>query len=170
MSWLSDIFSGGTSGVLTGAGTFAKDLREAITGKTITDPAVMAELAMKAQALEQASEQAKLHYSEEMSKAQTAINQVEAASSNLFVSGWRPAVGWVCVLGLGYCFLLKPLLPWTVGVISAVAGHPTAIAAMPDVPMGDLIVLLGGMLGLGVMRSVDKFNRVTGPPGDKGNT
>lgn len=171
MSWVSEIFAGGTAGVLQGAGSFAKDIREAITGKTITDPGVMAEIALKAEQLKLAAEQAQLNYTVEMSKAQTAINQVEAANTSLFVSGWRPAVGWCCVLGLAYVFLLKPLLPWTVGVISAIIGHPTAIAAMPEVPMGDLIVLLGGMLGLGVMRSVDKYNRVTGiSPGDKGNS
>ena len=169
MSWVSDIFAGGTAGVLQGAGSFAKDIREAITGKTITDPAVMAEIELKAEQLKLAADQAVMTYQAEMTKAQTAINAVEAASTNLFVSGWRPAVGWVCVLGLAYVFILKPLLPWTVGVISAMVGHPTAIAARPDAPMGDLIVLLGGMLGLGAMRSVDKYNRVTGPPGDKGN-
>ena len=26
------------------------------------------------------------------------INKIEAASSSTFVSGWRPAIGWVCAL------------------------------------------------------------------------
>lgn len=176
MSWISDIFAGGTAGVLTGAGSFAKDIREAITGKTIVDPGVMAEIALKAQALEQAAVQAKLDFEKtlaaleaDVAKGQIAINQVEAASSSLFVAGWRPAVGWVCVSGLAYVFIAKPLLPWIVGIVSAAIGHPTAIAALPEAPMGDLIVLLGGMLGLGTLRTIDKYNRVTGPPGDKGN-
>lgn len=176
MSWVSDVFAGGTSGVLTGAAKFATSIREAITGKTITDPAVMAEIALKADQLVIAADQAKMDYETKIAaleadvkKGQMAINQVEAASSSLFVAGWRPAVGWVCVSGLAYVFVVKPILPWLVGVISAIVGHPTAIAAMPEAPMGDLIILLGGMLGLGTMRSIDKFNRVTGPPGDKGN-
>lgn len=169
MSWVSDIFSGGTEGVLKGAGSFAKDIREAITGKTITDPAVMAEIALKADQLALAAEQTELTYVAEMSKGQTAINALEAQSTNLFVSGWRPAVGWVCVGGLGYTFLFKPLFPWFVQVISLLGNYKTVIPPLPEVPMGDLVILLGGMLGLAVARSVDKYNRVTGPPGDKGN-
>lgn len=176
MSWLSEIFAGGTSGVLTGAGTFAKDLREAITGKTITDPGVMAEIALKAQALEQAATAAQLEYEKtiaaleaDVHKGQMAINQVEASSSSLFVSGWRPAVGWVCTLGLFYTFLLRPLMPWMIGVAATVVGHPVAVASLPGIDISELIVLLMGMLGLTVARSIDKYNRVTGPPGDKGN-
>ena len=39
-------------------------------------------------------------------------NEIKAASSNLFVSGWRPAVGWVGVLGLAYQFLGYPFMQW----------------------------------------------------------
>ena len=31
--------------------------------------------------------------------AQTDINKVEAASSSLFIAGWRPFIGWGC----GFC-------------------------------------------------------------------
>jgi hypothetical protein len=44
--------------------------------------------------------------------AQVDVNKIEAASSNLFVSGWRPAVGWVGVLGLGHQFLGHSLMKW----------------------------------------------------------
>jgi hypothetical protein len=33
-------------------------------------------------------------------EAQTQVNKVEAANPNLFVSGWRPAAGWVCTLAM----------------------------------------------------------------------
>ena len=36
----------------------------------------------------------------------------EAQSGSLFIGGWRPAVGWVCVLGLAYQFLAFPMLAW----------------------------------------------------------
>ena len=45
----------------------------------------------------------------EIAKAQIEVNKAEAGSSSLFVSGWRPAVGWVCVSGLGFNFLVVPL-------------------------------------------------------------
>lgn len=175
MSWVSDIFSGGTAGVLQGAGSFAKAVREAITGKTIIDPAVMAEIALKADQLALAADQAKMDYETKMAtleadikRGQIAINQVEASSSSLFVAGWRPAVGWVCVTGLAYTFLLRPLLPWIIGVAATVVGHPVAVAQLPGIEISELIVLLMGMLGLTVARSIDKYNKVTGPPNNQG--
>ena len=39
-------------------------------------------------------------HAQELAKAQLEINKVEAAHKSLFVSGWRPAVGWCCVLGM----------------------------------------------------------------------
>jgi hypothetical protein len=163
LSFISDLFKGGTAGVFEGAGTFAKNIREAITGQTIVSPDKQAEILLNAQALEASAEKARLDFVQEMAKAQTAINALEAQNSNLFVSGWRPAVGWVCVAGLFYTFLLKPLLPWAINVL-----HISIVGVLPDVPMADLIVLLSGMLGLSIMRSVDKYNGVTGLPNNKG--
>jgi len=84
---------------------------------------------------------------------QLEINKVEAASPSLFVSGWRPATGWICNLGLLYQFLLRPLLTWG----AVVVGHPNPA---PDLDMGTLMVLLTGMLGFGGLRSFDKQNGV----------
>jgi len=47
---------------------------------------------------------------------QREINRVEAASASLFVAGWRPAIGWVCALALGFQYLVRPLLAWAGGV------------------------------------------------------
>lgn len=87
---------------------------------------------------------------QELLKGQLEINKIEAASDSLFKSGWRPAVGWTCVIALFYQFLMRPLLPW----LSAVAGHP-----MPEMPdLGEnLWELMFGMLGLGGMRSFEKI-------------
>ena len=48
---------------------------------------------------EQAMELLKM--AQRQADGQMEINKEEARSASLFVSGWRPAVGWVCVLGLG---------------------------------------------------------------------
>jgi hypothetical protein len=85
--------------------------------------------------------------------AQTKINEVEAANPNVFVSGWRPAAGWVCVMGLFYTFFGQPLLGWLSGYLG--------IAVPPNIDTGDLFILLGGMLGLGGMRSFEKLNGVS---------
>jgi hypothetical protein len=84
--------------------------------------------------------------------AQTEINKVEAANPNVFVSGWRPAAGWICVLGMAYTFFVQPLLGWASGYFG--------IPLPPNIDTSDLFILLGGMLGLGGLRSFEKFNGV----------
>jgi hypothetical protein len=76
-----------------------------------------------------------------------ATNLEEAKHPSVFVAGWRPAVGWVCTVGLAYEFLLQPLAAW----ISAIAAVPTP----PTLDTQSLITLLGGMLGLGIARTVE---------------
>ncbi len=90
-------------------------------------------------------ESLKVHMASEM--AVHATNQEEAKHPSVFVAGWRPAVGWICASGLGYSFLLQPLLAW----LSTVA----AVPAPPELDVGHLIGLLGGMLGLGGLRTYE---------------
>jgi hypothetical protein len=84
-------------------------------------------------------------------QGQIQTNIAEAANAHVFVSGWRPYIGWICGTGLGYEFLLRPLLTFGAGLF-----HFTTVA--PNIDMGDLIILLTGMLGFGAMRSFDKSN------------
>ena len=156
MSIVSELIAGGAAGLFQGIGSFAKSIREAITGESILDPNKRAELLLNAQALEAASVKAKMDYDQAISTAQNAVNALEAQSKSLFVAGWRPAVGWVCVLGLFYTFLLKPLFPWFSAIISNLAGVAPVVPALPEVPTADLLVLLGGMLGLGGLRTYEK--------------
>jgi hypothetical protein len=158
MSFFTDLIAGGAAGLFSAAGSFAKDLRAAITGESVIDPNKRAELLQQAAALEAAAEKAKMDYDVQMAKAQTAINEIEAKSTSKFVAGWRPATGWICVCGLGYTFLLKPLLPWLIAVGALVVGKTAPVPVLPEVPMGDLIVLLMGMLGLGTLRTVEKMD------------
>ena len=46
----------------------------------------------------------------EQNIAQTEVNKVEAGHASVFVSGWRPAIGWIGVLALSYQFILYPIL------------------------------------------------------------
>lgn len=156
MSIISDIFSGGAEGVLKGVGGLAKDIRTAITG----DEPLSADQKLKLSEMASALEVAALAADVEVVKGQTAINMEEAKSDSLFKSGWRPAVGWVCVAGLLFTFVIKPLLPWSVQVSCLLFGYVSALPPMPDIPMGDLITLLVGMLGLGGMRTFEKLRGV----------
>jgi hypothetical protein len=81
----------------------------------------------------------------QIAAAQSTTNTAEAASSNLFVAGWRPFIGWVCGFGFVYS-IVQPML------------H------LPPVDLSNIIAILGGMLGLGTMRTVEK---VTGVPTSK---
>ncbi len=83
--------------------------------------------------------------------AQIAVNQTEATHRTIFVAGWRPAVGWVCVAVLAYNWILRPLF----NDMLTLAGHP-----LPDldVDLLEVIALLGSMLGIGAMRTIDKAN------------
>ena len=84
---------------------------------------------------------------------QMKINEIEAANPSLFVSGWRPAVGWVCTIGLTMQFLVAPLVTWT----SLVLGFTLIL---PPIDMTTLVTMLGGILGLGAMRTTEKINGV----------
>lgn len=86
---------------------------------------------------------------------QRAINLVEAASGSLFVAGWRPAIGWVCALALGFQYLVRPLLTWAQGVWWP--GLP-ALPGLDDA----LWQLMFGMLGMGGLRTLEKVK--TGKP------
>lgn len=84
----------------------------------------------------------------EAAKAQAEVNLKEAESPSLFIAGWRPAVGWMCVFGLGYQYILWPFLDWGTSL--------AAVASPPTLSTGELMPLILGMLGLGGMRSFEK--------------
>ena len=158
MSFFTELLAGGAAGLFKGLGELAKDIRTAITGETPLDPNQRADILMKMAALEAAAAQAAAEYDRVQMEGQIAVQKLEAASQDPYVTRWRPSVGWVCVLGLFYTFLLKPLLPFIFECGALITGRDvSSVPILPEVPMGDLIVLLAGMLGLGTMRSVEKI-------------
>jgi len=92
--------------------------------------------------------------------AQVEINKIEAGSSSLFVSGWRPAVGWVGVLGLVYQFLGYPLMQWGWAFGQGYDIIPKGLNPPPDLDVEQLMTLLAGLLGFGGMRSFEKHKGV----------
>jgi hypothetical protein len=76
------------------------------------------------------------------------INKIEAQHRTIFVAGWRPFIGWVCGIALAYNFVLRDLLIWFIG--------PEQVP--PALQMEHLMTVLIGMLGLGGMRTFEKFN------------
>ena len=93
------------------------------------------------------AEKAQLAAAVQLVNGQLDINKAEATNPSWFVAGWRPYIGWICGTGLGYQFLVYPIL----------------IAFIPKIQqldMGTLLTLLLGMLGLGGLRTYEKVKDV----------
>ena len=86
--------------------------------------------------------------------AQTDINKEEAKSASLFVSGWRPFVGWIC----GSAFALHYLIIPIANFILVATGNKEVILSFD---MQTLLTLLMGLLGLGGYRTYEKVQGVT---------
>ena len=82
--------------------------------------------------------------------AQIAVNTEEAKSTNWFVAGWRPFVGWVCGFGLAYVSVIEPIIRFIAKVGYGYTG------AFPVIDTNLTMQVLLGMLGMGAMRSVEK--------------
>ena len=94
-------------------------------------------------------------HAQEALLAQLEINRAEAASGSFFKGGWRPAVGWVCAIAFAYHFVLKDLIVF--GATFAGAELPE----LPDFDMSTLLTVLGGMLGIGGLRTYEKQKGIT---------
>ena len=89
---------------------------------------------------------------QDLMKAQIEVNKVEAASSNLFVSGWRPFIGWTCGLGMFGNFITIPFSNFVLALIGI-------DIVIPLVPLETMMPVLMGMLGVGAMRSYEKTRK-----------
>jgi hypothetical protein len=96
-------------------------------GEKLSHEQIMAKLAMQPQML------------------QVELNKVEAAHRSIFVAGWRPALGWVCAIGLGYAFIVEPVLTMFT-------------ERTPQSPTDIMLELVLAMLGLGALRTVEKLS------------
>lgn len=87
--------------------------------------------------------------------AQLAVNQAEASSGSMWVGGWRPGCGWVCVAAMALNFIIIPMFGPVIEAYTAVSMAPLA--------MGEMMPILLGMLGLGTMRTFEKQQGVAKP-------
>jgi hypothetical protein len=124
-----------------------------ILDKVIPDPEARAKAQLDLLRLQQEGQFKELDAQLQVNLAQAEINKIEAASQSGYQAGWRPLAGYVCVAGLAYEFLLRPLLPWALNVYGADA------PALPSLD-GVLFELMFGMLGLGTLRTADRWKRM----------
>ena len=118
-----------------------------LLGKVIKDKDKAAALAHEIATM---SEQ----HHQELMKGQLEINKIEAAHASIFVSGWRPALGWVCTLGMFGNFITIPFSNFVLALVEV-------DVVIPLVPLETMMPVLMGMLGLGAMRSYEKKNSVS---------
>jgi len=86
-------------------------------------------------------------------QGQLDINKAEASNPSVLVSGWRPALGWVCVAACAWNWIGLP-----VAVFSASAlGHTLNLSPADISQMWPILL---GMLGLGGLRTVEKIQGV----------
>lgn len=122
-------------GILESVGKLAGDL--------ITTDKELAELALRAQELDQ-----------KLDLAQIDVNKAEAASASVFVAGWRPFIGWVCGAACAWNWLGLPLSSF----LLAACGHPVNFT---PADLSEMWPLLLGMLGIGGLRTFEKVKGVT---------
>lgn len=84
---------------------------------------------------------------------QIQVNMKEAEHGSVFVAGWRPFIGWVCGVALAVRFLILPVLE----AICIMSGYPIVL---PEINMTELMAILGGILGLGGMRTYERLKGV----------
>jgi hypothetical protein len=89
----------------------------------------------------------------QLALAQIKVNEEEAKSENLFKSGWRPAIGWICVFGLAYNFVIYNILLWVINIYQL---NVTPPALMSDI----LMELVFALLGLGSLRTFEKIKGI----------
>ena len=91
---------------------------------------------------------------QELALAQIEVNKAEAGSTSIFKGGWRPFIGWTCGMAFSYHFVLQPLLIFVLVAL----GKP--VPELPKFEMDALMTVLFGMLGLGGLRTFEKFKGV----------
>jgi len=126
--------------------TAAFELGGKLIDKLFTSPKDKIEAFQKLRELEQSGDLAAM-------TNQIEVNKIEAASSNFFVAGWRPFIGWICGSALAVQLVVGPTATW----IAQVVQHPITLPVMDNQLLTTLLI---GMLGLGGMRTVEKIQGV----------
>ena len=125
------------------------DVAGKVFDRIFPDPVQKAQAQLELFKLQQSGELAELNAEVQLATNQTEINKEEAKSTDRFVSGWRPFIGWICGSGLAVQFIVGPMVTFGAHLAGATIDFPA-------LDMGTLLTLLAGMLGLGTMRTFEK--------------
>lgn len=89
-----------------------------------------------------------------LKEKQLDINKAEASHRSLFVAGWRPCLGWISALSIGYVYLFQPFIVMILKIVGS-------DVVLPNLDLSQLMPLVLGMLGLGGLRTFEKTKGVT---------
>lgn len=90
-----------------------------------------------------------LRLAQRPAELQVELNKIEAQHRSIFVAGWRPFIGWVCGVGLAFPYVINPVVQWLTGDVG------------PVLPIDSLIELVIALLGMGTLRTLEKFGGKT---------
>lgn len=121
-----------------------------VIDKLIPDREAAAKLKLQTLEMQQRGEFKEIDSAVQLALGQMEVNKVEAGSAGLFKGGWRPGTAWVCVAALGFNYIVQPLCAW----YSMVQNIPVP----PQLDLYELMGLLTGMLGLGVLRHRERIS------------
>jgi hypothetical protein len=146
----ADVAAGAATGLLTGIGSAANSIREAITGKLSADDQAKFDLAWQ-------------ELTQKLQEGQQAINLADAQSGSNFRGGWRPAIGWMCALALGSYYIPQSIMAtvlWTVQCFAVmVAAADIGKVVLPAFPIifdiNEILGLVASLLGLATLRTYD---------------
>lgn len=94
-------------------------------------------------------------HAHEAAMQQILVNREEAKHRSIFVSGWRPSVGWCCSIALFWHFVLQPITVFA----ATLAGWQ--LPPLPEFQMETLTTILMGLLGIGGLRTYEKQKGLT---------
>lgn len=137
------------------------ELGKSVIDKIWPDPIKRAEEVRKLEEMKQNGELAQLEAHVKIMLGQLEVNKVEASHASVFVSGWRPWIGWVGGFSLAYAGIVHPLLSWVWILLQSAGVIGVEFNAPPFIESGLLGTIITGMLGIGSMRSYDKVKGVS---------
>lgn len=118
------------------------------------DPNKRAEEMRKLEELRQRGNLETLSLHVQMMIGQLEVNKIEASHKSLFVAGWRPFVGWTCAAIFAWNYIGVYLIELFIVAFASEIKLPERF------DMSEVLPVLLGMLGLGVMRSYDKMRGI----------
>ncbi len=127
------------------------DVGKSIIDKLFPDPEKANAAKLELFKMQQSGELAELAAATDLAKAQIGVNLEEAKNASLLVSGWRPMVGWIGALGLGYAAILEPVGRFVAQVFYHYTGP------FPVIDTTITMQILFGILGLGAYRTAEKI-------------